>query len=302
MPQKINITLRKHIKPWQFYNDPDVKVNSNTKHLGCIQRMNSALGFPTDRFYFKRYDSQETFDKVVQFLYGEHTDKHNKPFTFGDESRRSYINALLKFLGQTPDDISMAIYTQYMNLAYKIKKEVEQNRPEKEYIDFAEIQKKLQGVINNPKNVNAIRVICLFLKHNIGAFRPSDLQNTRLVQTEDYSFLDINKKVWHIKSDCTKNGQARQIDLPTDFITELQEVIPPLSAHLLLDKGFKPYLNLSSLSGIIERQLGYTFNQIRSSYVQRIHSSGGVDTISTAGETAKQMGHSLRTSAVSYNK
>jgi hypothetical protein len=288
MPQKINITLRKHIKPWQFYNDPDVKVNSNAKHLGCIQRMNKALGFPTDRFYFKRYDCQDTFDRVVQFLYGEHTDKHNKPFTFGDESRRSYINALLKFLGQTPDDVSMAIYTQYMNLGYKIKKEVEQNRPQKEHIDFGEIKKKLQGVINSPKNVNAIRVICLFLKYDIGAFRPSDLQNTRLVQTEDYSFLDINNKVWHIRENCTKNGQARTIDLPTEFITELNEVLPEQSTHLLLDKGLSPYLSLSSLSSIIERNLGYTFNQIRSSYVQRIHSAGVV-TILSAEQTARQM-------------
>jgi hypothetical protein len=301
MSQKIKLTLRKHIKPWQFYDDPNVKINSNTKHLGCIQRMNSALGFPTDRFYFKRYDSQETYDRVVQFLYGEHTDRHKKTFTFSDESRRSYINALLKFLGQTPDDISMAIYTKYMNLGYTVKKEVEHNRPEKEYIDFAEIEKKLQGVISNPRNVNAIRVICLFLKYNIGAFRPSDLQNTRLIETNDYSYLDINNKVWHIKGDCTKNGQARTIDLPPEFITELQAVLPEQSSHLLLDKALEPYLTLSSISSIIYRQLGYTFNEIRSSYVQRLHSTQNCS-VSKAGQTASDMGHSIRTAAVSYNK
>ncbi len=300
MSQKIKLTLKKHIKPWEFYDDPNVKVNSNTKHLGCVQRMNSALGFPTDRFFFKRFDSQETYDKVVQFLYGEHIDRHKKTFTFSDESRRSYINALLKFLGQTPNDFSMAIYTKYMNLGYSIKKEVEQNRPEKEYIDFAEIQKKLQAVISNPKNVNAIRVICLFLKHNIGAFRPSDLQNTRMVETNDYSYLDIDNKVWHIKGNCTKNGQARTIDLPSEFISELTAVLPEQSVHLLLDKGLNPYLILSSLSGIIERQLGYTFNGIRSAYVQRIHSS--CNSVTSAQASATDMGHSIRTAAVSYNK
>ena len=292
-PKKLKLVLKRHVRSWDFYNDQTIKEASNKKNLLCIKKLNEGIGFPTEKFHFKRYDSEESFKLVCKFLFVDND--------FAPQTKRAYAFALKKALLKTPDDFSIKNFNLYVDLASHLHTEADRLRPVKPDITFTGLKQKFESIISNQSAVNALRIICVFLYYDIGAFRPSDLQNTRLVDDHQHSFLDLRNGYWYIRADFTKNKNGRRIEIPADAITAIRAILPPDSIYLLLNKREEHYTDITSLTGVMKRAIGFGFNEIRSGYVQEIHRDENV-TVAEATETAEKIGHSLRTANQHYNQ
>jgi hypothetical protein len=293
-PKKLQLILKRHVKPWDFYNDPQIKDASNRKNLLCLQKLNKGLGFPTDRFHFKRFDSESSFKLVCKFLFVDNA--------FAPQTRRAYAFALKKALQQTPTDFSIKCFNLYADLATHLHIEADRLRATKPDISFSGLKEKFESIINDASAVSAVRIICIFLYYNIGAFRPSDLQNTRLMDDHQHSFLDLRNGYWYIRADFTKNKSERRVDIPEGAVNAIKGILPKDgNIYLLLNKRGEQYTDITSLTGVMKRAIGFGFNEIRSGYVQEIHRNEST-TIAEATETAERIGHSLRTANQHYNQ
>jgi len=293
MPEIIKkplLTFRKHIKKFDDYINPDVKDITNIKNIACLRRLNAEMGMPTDRFYYKRFDSIIMFNQFKEWL---------NNIDISPETKKSYAFALKGALGKYPDGFTISNYNLYSDLAKTCYQNAVELRPVKPDVTFENLPEKCSAIIANCKNVSAVRVIAIFIKYNVFN-RPSDYHHTRLRDNGLNSYLDIGTGRWLIRSGCTKNKTEHLIELPAELIIDLKKILPMGGDCLLYNKSIKPYTDITSLSKIITRQFGYRFNDLRTGGVQLIHRNKGL-TIADAEAEAFKMGHSLRTANESYN-
>lgn len=284
---------------WDFYTDPNIRDVSNARHRELVIRICEGLGLPTNNFKWRYFQTEKYYNLFVDWLGLTRVNRSGNQFIFSPETRKTYINALTKFL-RASRNFQVAYYDKYEKLRLHIYRQCLVEHETKPAPDMEVIRPKLQESLADPRAVPALRVMASMILHGLPCLRPSDLQNTRLTDDAVHNFLDLSSKTWHIRSDQTKNGQARSFGVPDEFIRDVKNIVPFGEDSILLNKRGKPYEgDLSSVSNLFTGYFGANFNSIRSACVTATHNTTGM-TIAQAEAVAEAMGHTLSTEVSHY--
>lgn len=297
--------------PWSFFFDTNVSAATNSLQLLNAKQIMKALIGNDDMFYTDALADHSAFDKIITYLTTKVT-KTGKSLALW--TQYNYLSAICKYLSKVPDIDTYTLW-QLQNYYQELRGRILTDKETimKDYTPFPQILQKLPAIIESHKYVIGFRVLCSMILHNIhnidtlevsdneiGVLRPSDLQRTTFTDNGTNSFIDLDAKLWHIRSNCTKNRDERLLTISDEFVADIRKIFGSRLAtaeSLLLNKYYKPYTSLESLYIMFRKHIGVNFNGVRSSY--EIFRAENI-TISEQQELCKKMGHSQTTSLTSY--
>jgi hypothetical protein len=295
--------------PWSGYDDPLIRSASNALQHRNVKLLVRLLVNKDDLFYPAAFESVEAFEKIKTFLESPNPERESKTYTL--ETRMNFLNALCKFMHNTPD-FKATVYNKYC--AYRDELKVKtMGREKPAVVPFTSLLPNLIKMVTDRKKVAGFRILCSMIVNNMnlvddaegvaespGVLRMSDLKNTRFQDDGEHSYLDLTAKKWHIQSTYTKNKKERLITVPDNFVADVKAIYQNnMPEWLLLDKAGHPYTNLNSLTNMFRVYLGIKFTDIRASYTTYRHALP----VTTVGEIKKlstSMGHSMRTVQSAY--
>ena len=252
-------------------------------------------------FYYGAFESLAAFRQIKMFLESPNEERGGKMYT--PETQANFINALCKFLHNTPE-FNAVLYDTYCHYRDELKaKNMVREKPS--VVEFITLVPRLAEIVADGTKVAGFRVVCSMIVNNMnladtgdetpGVLRMSDLLHTRFQDDGEHSFMDLSNKKWYIKSKYTKNKTDRTIVLPDRFIADLKNIYrTKVPEWLLIGKSGQPYETVDSLTNMFRDYMGVKFTDIRASYVTYRHCSG----VSTVGDMKKlchTMGHSMNT-------
>jgi hypothetical protein len=257
-------------------------------------------------FYYGAFESLAAFRQIKMFLESPHAERGGKMYT--SETQANFINALCKFLHNTPD-FNAVLYDTYCHYRDDLKaKNMVREKPA--VVEFTTLVPRLTDIVADATKVAGFRVVCSMIVNNMnlaetsdetpGVLRMSDLLHTRFQDDAEHSFMDLPNKTWYIKSKYTKNKMDRTIVLPDKFITDIKNIYrTKVPEWLLIGKSGNRYATMDSLTNMFREYMGVKFTDIRASYVTYRHRCA----VSTVGDMKKlchTMGHSMNTVQSDY--
>ena len=241
--------------------------------------------------------SDETYNAVVTVL-----DKLNP------NTACMYITALSRILEAVPNLVA-ARHSRYRQLANKYKL-LSAQLPKKEVVPFDRIMRTINRLYRKPGISISMNVIMLILKHSInddefdiGMLRASDLIHTSLGFNPDYSYVDFEQRLWHIRETCTKNKRERKLELSQSFVDELGELYEGMVPQWLVfrekddEHMLSKYTKTDSLTSMFSNMFHCGMTDVRASYVTYMNNRC---TIAKCRQLAKNMGHRYTTAIYDY--
>lgn len=289
--------------PWETFTCGNTRQSTNDLNTGNVRRLQYSLCGLDDMFYPDFFASQEGYDKVITYLT---THEHTTGKTYSINTQVNYLCSLSKYLEQS--NIGAKIYAKYVKYRTKLEGEQEVLNARRTIVDFTTIIPKIYEVMLDPEvNVNvrifALLILCSIDESDttIGVLRLSDLINTKFVDDGVLSYIDIDKRLWIIRGNKTKNGVDRVINLPSMFtfglVTLYKGNLPEFLVSMSEKKGGGSYNTTTSFSQMIKTNIGYGPSCLRASYVSYVNSKWSVD---VSKRIASNSGHSYKTAISDY--
>jgi len=214
----------------------------------------------------------------------------------------------LSRLLETIPDMPARCYTRYRDLTfiYRSKSELHEKPAPRE---FSLVTGLIDRIYGNDGVSISMRVIMLMIKHSIvgdeydiGMMRLSDLINTHIGYSDEYSYIDFDKCVWHIRKHYTKNRKERELKLRVSFIDDLGLLYADMNPKWMVFKErkdcmYEKYSTAGVLSSIFKRTIGCAPKEVRASYAIYLNSTC---TLERCKHMAENMGHRYNTVIADY--
>lgn len=154
----------------------------------------------------------------------------------------------------------------------------------------------IKSIIKNSSDRNMVTIGHLSLCDEIAGIRIDDLVKTKLVESDEYSWIDLNRGIWHIHASCTKNKKERQFAVPSDI---LQYLATLGGEWLLSTKKGQPYKGSKYIREKFRRDFGFNYGRIRKTATQTVHDENDLE---KTKNKANVLGHRLETEVVQYTE
>ena len=301
-PKKIGVCLKGDIvvDPAVVCKDMNISDASKNIYVQNVMSLQTAVLGVNSKLLIGKFCTSETFEKVREHL-----------LTCKPNVACNKIVALCRIMEACNMPAKNCV--EYHGLAVACQTRVS-NEPRRPTMLFTDIISEIKRVFDSPKTSVSLRVVMLVILHSIkcdeydiGVLRLHDFIHTRLSYDEKYSYIDWDRKVWHIRKEYTKNKNEREIRLSDDFIAQLRALYDGVNTNWMvfmeknaLNQHIEPtkYNTTDSLSEMIERRTGCSITSIRASYVSYIHDD--FFTTEKCIELAKHMGHRHITAMEDY--
>lgn len=162
--------------------------------------------------------------------------------------------------------------------------------------DTDDYLKQIEKVMLESDDTNIKVLARISLCDELAGIRMDDLVSTRLLASEEYSWIDIENKTWHIKAKYTKNNKDRSFKIPVDFLEFLKTL---KRSWLLCTKQGSPYKNPRYMLQKFRKEFGFNYGQLRKTAVQSISDQND---LSLNKKKANVLGHRVETEMTRYTK
>lgn len=244
------------------------------------------------KLVIERFLMRDASAKVEQFL-----------ATMKLRTASALITALSRLLEVCPTVTPME-HVIYFDIAMSYKRQCSELTV-RELPIFDEILSEIIRIKDHSKIPMSVKILFLMIIHSvnhgeedIGVLRISDLIHTKMGEDEEYSYMDLERRIWHIRSGYTKNKQERELTIPQEFVDDLKKVWGATVPEWLLTKadGTK-YEETAVLSKQFRYRVRCNPKDIRASYAKHLHNGGNME---KCKEMAKKMGHHYSTVLTDY--
>lgn len=301
-PKKIGVCLKGDaiVDPVVVCDKMNISEASKNVYVQNVMNLQTAVLGAHSKLLIGKFCTTETYEKVKAHLL------ECKPNVACNK-----IVALCRVMETS--NMPPKICTEYHGLVVACQTRVS-NEPRKLTMLFTDIVDEINRVYGSSKTCVSLRAIMLVILHSIkcneydiGVLRLHDFIHTKLSYDEKYSYIDWDKKVWHIRKECTKNKNEREIQLSDEFIAQLKELYIGVNTEWMVfmernatNQHIEPtkYNATDSLTEMIERRVGCSITEIRASYVSYIHDN--FFTNKKCIEMAEHMGHRHITAMEDY--
>lgn len=245
----------------------DVRINESLSknvvkiHLDNLDRLWVKL-YSNVPLNYNQYDTIECYNRLVSLE------------DISRNTRINYVTAICILL----EEIGGRRYNDYKVYQQKLELEEYCANLKRTVEWFPNLYKRIQTVYDSVDN-KSLRVLCLVILCNVsesngefkvrieetGILRPSDLINTKFIDDGEHSYLNLEKKEWLIRSEQTKNKVTRKLVVSDVFVKGIYSIYgDKLPSYMIVAKNDKQYSG--SMSEVIKRHIGCTFDEIRASY------------------------------------
>ncbi len=241
---------------------PFIDLKMNKLHINRIKTLQNLLGRPNkDNFNVALFidNVDDTIEKI-------------KILKQANSTKLSTITALCIASELVLEFDVRNKYKQYQfeQQAIVFKENITRTVP-----SFETLVPKLKQILYDSCESKPLRILALFILSNInddltvseneiGVIRPSDFNRTKFIDTECFSYFDLNTLTWHIKTMATKNKVSRDLKISQKTVDEIKKIYQEIPEDMLTtNKGTKYKTPGKQL---FQDKLGITYNEIRSSY------------------------------------
>jgi len=264
-----------------------VSVDKYVRNINKLQEL--VLG-SSDVLLVDRMCSEATYKKVLEVVEG-----------MNPHSVYSMLSPMSRVLEQCKDRLPDG-YRWYHDLAMKYKLLAEQKK-QGDVPDFEVLLEEMKRIYNGniTKSLRVILLIALNSVGNddrdIGILRISDIIHTKIGMDDEYSYVDLEEKVWVIRGAYTKNKRERKLQLPQGFLDGLKEIYDgKVSEWLVTTERGEKHKTSASLSDIVITHLHTSWTQVRASYATYLYRNFPIN---KGEKMAHNMGHSYHKSVFS---
>lgn len=209
---------------------------------------------------------------------------------------------------ETIPNMAARCYTRYRDLTfiYRSKSELNEKPAPRE---FSQVLNLIDRIYGNDGVSLSMKVIMLMIKHStygdeydIGMLRLSDLIHTRIGYSEEYSYIDLESGIWHIRKQYTKNRKERKLKLRTSFTDELGLLYCDANPKWMVFKErkgcmYEKYDKAGGLSSLFRSTFGCAPKEVRASYAIYLNENC---TLERCKQMAENMGHRYNTVIADY--
>lgn len=304
--KKIKIAVRKKIHldngiDWGHLDNNNIRDSTALLYLNTIKKIQKKLTGKDDKFYIQFFTDINTPDKVMQCL-NNHRKSNNEPYA--PSTKALTLKTICK-LTQKPG-LSAITHNLYSKLLDDTEKCIDELNKLRTIPDFNNILKDLRYLLKNSDITNLRIILWLIIAssdpdsdQNIGVLRFSDIINTKLSPDKEFSYIDLNKNVWFINKDKTKNNTQRSFTLNQKVLYGLQKITDMNKRTWLIQnqKGNK-YNKTNYLSKQFKDKIKVSYTTVRASYVTFMNKH--LDDVGLCQNIANNMGHTYKTREKDY--
>lgn len=206
-------------------------------------------------------------------------------------TQESYVSTLCSLFTHFNGDVQT--YKQLLEYQKQLNSVPSEVKPfnDEEYIQY------IEKITNETDDMNMQIIGKLSLCNELTGIRMDDLVSTMLVESDEYSWIDCENKVWYIKNKYTKNGKDRSFPVPDSFITVVNSLKPRV--WLLCNKQGRPYKNGRFMLQKFRMVFGFNYGKLRKTAVQRVSDN---NQLQDNKEKSNVLGHRLETSIKKYTQ
>mgnify|MGYP003136640727 CR=1 FL=1 len=227
------------------------KFSSEGYYKSCrniINKINSHFGWEMDVLPIRKYE--EHYDEIIKYFLDNYTIRDNVMLG----SRTAHIIYVMKLVGYKGSFETKQKSLYHIDIPTKVNV--------KTYDDWEDCRKKIEAelkVIGNPSGYMAL--LCFYHGYPL---RMGDIAMTNVNPKAGFHHLDLEKKVWKIHADKTKNRRARQFEVCDEFVEKVKAHVHPSGWLICRQKTGQQYKANVSFHMLDIR--GFSVNGLRNSY------------------------------------
>jgi hypothetical protein len=240
-----------------------------------------------DKVYPKVYN--DNYEKIVEWI-----TKTYKMRSHGDlTSKLTFIKSALERKGFKSSKFSTNMgHVKLMDLEVEPKVFTTKT--------WAELQIELKNAIDRCMNRSGKALATCYLHGYM--LRCGEIFNTCTNDLSNYNYLDLNNKVWHIRSELTKNKTARKFDVTDAFVADIKKYVN-ISGFFCCKVDGDPYtVKLKNLRLVELNNLIPDVSEMRNIYEDWNWNRTDVSHDTKAYVSVNVLGHSVNTAIGHYTK
>jgi hypothetical protein len=286
---------------WNDLSNINIRVSTLSLYSWYLKKMQQNILDRVDKFYPNFFATESAFAAVVAFL-DNYRKKNGSPYAL--HTKAIFITAICKYTQLS--GLSSVVHQKYTNYLGTLERQIIEFIRNRTIPPFEPHIKDIRYLYHK-SDIKNLRVILWIILNsidldsdtNIGILRFSDLINTKLSEDPVFSYIDLQKKIWLIREDQTKNATERTIHVSDKFISGLHNIYGAERTQWLLSNNkCEKYTHTNYFSCQFHDKVGMTYTEMRSSFITYMNEV--LDDVGKCEILANNMGHSFNTREVNY--